>query len=163
MHPQIESIFDEAENRYLKPEELSFLGQYVDSLPERLGTYRLIRDHELEIMQAVADQLQVEMPDEKVEHLERSIKNALLMLRCCAMGMLLNDEVLVRERLINWLGQTMKIYNTQALDSTLYRLLDQQLNQVLNPKQMMLINAMLTLAQDALLGQETLTASALGW
>jgi Phycobilisome protein len=163
MHPQIESIFDEAENRYLKPEELSFLGQYVDSIPERLETYRLIRDRELEIMQAVADQLQVEMPDEKVEHLERSIKNALLMLRYCAMGMLLNDEGLVRERLIGWLGQTMKIYNTQALDSTLYRLLNQQLSQVLNSKQMVLINSMLTLAQDALLGQETLTASALGW
>jgi hypothetical protein len=163
MHPQIESIFDEAENRYLNPEELNTLGQYVDSLPERLETYRIIRDRELEIMQAVADQLQNEMPKEKVEVLERSIKNGLLALRYCAMGMLLNDEVLVKERLISWLSQTMKVYNTHSVDTTLYRLLNQQLNQVLNPKQALLINTMLGMAQDALLGQEPLTASALGW
>ncbi|MDX2216131.1 MAG: hypothetical protein SFY66_22895 [Oculatellaceae cyanobacterium bins.114] len=163
MHPQIESIFNEAENRYLKPEELSTLGQYVDSLPERLETYRTIRDRELEIMQAVADQLQIEMPQEKVENLERSIKNALLTLRYCSMGMLLNDESLVKERLIDWLSQTIKVYNTQTIDSTLHRLLNQQLGQVLNPQQLMLLNSTLTPAQDALLGQETLTASALGW
>ncbi|MBD2460986.1 hypothetical protein H6G89_08010 [Oscillatoria sp. FACHB-1407] len=163
MHPQIESIFDEAENRYLKPEELSTLGQYVDSLPERLETYRIIRDRELDIMQAVADQLQIELPNEKVEVLERSIKNALLTLRYCAMGMLLNDEALVKERLISWLSQTIKVYNTQVVDSTLHRLLNQQLSQVLTPKQVMLINTTLNSAQDALLGQETLTASALGW
>ncbi|HEY9645964.1 MAG TPA: phycobilisome protein [Chroococcidiopsis sp.] len=161
MHPQLQSIFDEAENRYLKPEELGTVSQYVESLPSRLETYRKMRDSELSVMQQVADQLQVELPNEKVEHLERSIKNALLVLRYCAMGMLLNDEDFVKSRLLSWLQENVKAYNSQTIDSALYRLLNQGLNQTFSPQQMALLNPMLSLAQDALLGQPTI--SSIGW
>lgn len=150
MHPQLETIFDEAENRYLKPDELSLLGEYVDSLPERLEAYRNLRDRELKIMQSVADQLQVELPQEKVEMLERSIKNALLMLRYCAMGMLLNDESFVKDRLLGWLSQTIQVYDTRSVDAVLYRLLNQRLKQALNPRHLALFSPMLLLAQNTL-------------
>jgi len=165
MHPQIETIFDEAENRYLKPEELSVLGEYVGSLPGRLETYRLLRDQEIDIMQKVADQLQLEFTQVKIEQLERSIKNALLVLRYCAMGMLLNDEAFVENQLVGWLAQVMKAYDTHAIDQALYRLLDQSLRQTLSPTQINHLHPMLTLATNKLLGleQETLTAAALGW
>lgn len=162
MHPQIETIFDEAENRYLNANELAFLGQYVESLPERLETYRKIRDSEIDIMQQVADQLEVEMPQEKVETLERSIKNALLVLRFCSMGMLLNDEKFVQDRLLNWLAQTVKVYNTQVIDTALYRLLDQKLQQNFTPQQMSLFSPMLTMAQATVLGQTEAAPSAIG-
>jgi hypothetical protein len=149
MHPQIEAILDEAENRYLNSEELGLINQYVNSLPTRIETYRSLRDRELEIMQQVADQLQMAMPQEKTENLERSLKNALLLLRYCAMGMLFNDESFVRERLLDWLSATMSFYNTQAIDTTLYRLLNQQLSQTL-PTHISLLNPMLTMAQTAL-------------
>ncbi len=151
MHPQIEAILDEAENRYLKPEELSLINQYVDSLPNRMEAYRAVRDNELEIMQPVADQLQAALPQEKVENLERSIKNALLTLRYCAMGMLLNDESFIRDRLLGWLNGTASIYNSQTIDSTLYRLLNQRLAQVLSQNHMSLLNPFLSLAQTELL------------
>jgi Phycobilisome protein len=164
MHPQIDNLFDEAEHRYLKPDELSILSQYVDSLPERLETYRVIRDNELIVMQEVANQLQAEMPQEKVERLERSIKNALLVLRYCAMGILLNDERFVKDRLLNWLEQTVKAYGSQVVDSNLYRLLNQRLNQTLTPKQMSYLKPMLNLVQSTLLGgEETVGSSAIGW
>lgn len=151
MHPQIEAIFDDAETRYLKPEELKFVTQYVESLPQRLDTYRTLRDRELEVMQWVADQLQLQLPEEDQELLERSIKNALLMLRYCSMGMLLDDEALVRSRFLSWVSQSNKVYNTQTIDTHLYRLLNQQLAKILNPKQMGFLNPMLTMAQAALL------------
>lgn len=163
MHPQIESIFDEAENRYLNPDELKVLSQYVSSIPERLEAYRAIRDRELEIMQQVADQLVAAMPQEKVENLERSIKNALLVLRYCSMGMLLNDEQFVKHRLTDWIAQTMKAYNTIAIDKTLYQLLGQHLTQVLSPQHRNLIDPMLTLTQQILLEQEPATAASIGW
>ena len=122
MHPQIETIFDEAEHRYLKPEELGVINQYVNSLPERLDTYRMLRDRELEIMQQVADQLEAALPNETVENLERSLKNALLLLRYSAMGMLLNDEAFVQSRLLSWLMTTISIHNTQAIDTALFPL-----------------------------------------
>jgi hypothetical protein len=158
MHPQIEAILDEAENRYLSSEELGLINQYVDSLPTRIETYRSLRDRELEIMQQVANQLQAAMPQEKTENLERSLKNALLLLRYCAMGMLFNDESFVRERLLNWLSVAMSFYNTQAIDTTLYRLLNQQLSQAL-PGHISLLSPMLTMAQTTL--QKSTAAPAL--
>lgn len=164
MHPQLESIFDEAENRYLKPEELKFVTQYVESLPERLEVYRNLRDQELEIMQWVADQLQTQMPQESVENLERSLKNALLMLRYCSMGMLLNDEEFVQDRLLSWMGQTVKVYSTEKIDLALYRLMNQRLNQVLGTKSTSFLSPILAMAQNALLSaEEPANGVAIGW
>jgi Phycobilisome protein len=162
MYQKLDSIFDDAENRYLRADELEMIGRYVDSLADRLEVYRKLRDHELTVMQKVADQLQAEMPQAKVEDLERSIKNALLSLRYCAMGMLMNDENFVKSRLLNWLEPSITAYNTQAIDSTLYRLLNQALNQILSPKQMSLLSPMLSLI-DGILGKEPIAASAIGW
>jgi hypothetical protein len=153
MHPQIEALFDEAENRYLKPEELTQISQYVDSLPARLDAYRALRDRELEIMQQVADQLQMAMPQEAIENLERSIKNALLVLRYCAMGMLLNNDSFVKERLLSWLSSTVGVFNTRTIDLALYRLLNQQLAQSLSSIHMSLLVPQLKLAQTVLLQQ----------
>jgi Phycobilisome protein len=104
MPSPIEIVFDEAENRYLKTEELRSLGQYVVSLPERVSIYRILRDQELTLMQQVADQLHIQQPDTHPDHLERSIKHGILILRYCAMGMLLADEGFVQSRLLNWLS-----------------------------------------------------------
>ncbi|OLP18862.1 hypothetical protein BST81_08060 [Leptolyngbya sp. 'hensonii'] len=155
MHPQIEAIFDEAESRYLKSEELDVLNQYVETLPIRLETYRRLRDEELAVMQQVADQLQAELPQEKIANLERSIKNALLMLRYCAMAMLLNDESVVHERLLSWLRQNVQTYSTQTIDVVLYRLLNQRLSQTLSLQQMNLFSPLLKLAQSELLNSSS--------
>lgn len=163
MHPQLESIFDEAENRYLKPEELKLINQYVASLPARLETYRNLRDQELEIMQWVADQLQTQFPQEPVEHLERSLKNALLMLRHCSMGMLLDDEAFVEERLLSWVKQTVKVYGTEKIDAALYRLMNQRLTQALGAQQMSFLSPILAMAQNELLSSaEPVNSAAIG-
>ncbi|HEY9617984.1 MAG TPA: phycobilisome protein [Microcoleaceae cyanobacterium] len=154
MHPQIEALFDEAENRYLKPEELNLISQYVTSLPARLEAYRALRDQELAIMQQVADQLQAAMPQEQVEQLERCIKNAMLMLRYCAMGMLLHDPSFVKDRLVGWVSHAMTAFHTQEIDATLYRLLNQQLEASLDPKYLSLLQPQLNLAQGLLQQQQ---------
>ncbi len=153
MHPQIASVFDEAENRYLKPDEIKLIGQYVASMPERLDTYRNLRDREPEIMQAVVDQLEAEFPQESEENLERCLKNALLMLRYCGLSLLVNDETIVQHRFLDWVKPLSQAYETKAVDSKLYRLLNQQLSKALSPKQMGYLSPSLSLAQDGLLSQ----------
>jgi Phycobilisome protein len=152
MHPQIEAIFDDADSRYLKVEELKLVAQYVSSVPARLAAYRSLRDHELEIMQWVSDQLQAELPHENTENLERSLKHALLMLRHCGMAMLLNEETIVKERFLNWVVPLVEVYHTQAIDSRLYQLLNQRLDQVLG-KHIVFLSPLLLMAQTALLPQ----------
>jgi len=151
MHPQIAAIFDEAENRYLKADELTVLNQYIDSLPQRLETYQILRDRELEILQPVADQLQSQLPQAKANDLERSLKNVLLALRYCAMAMLLNDETFMQERLRSWLSQKAQMHNTQTIDAALYGLLDQQLAQFLSPAQLEFLHPFLQLAKSYML------------
>lgn len=153
MHPQIAAIFEEAESRYLKAEELKTLSHYVDSLPERLEAYRQLQEKELDVMQVVADRLQDGFPQEDTQMLERSIKNALLMLRYCALAMLLDNEFFVKERLLSWLRSTQQTYNTQTIDATLHKLLNLQLSQALSSQQMSLLKPLLNLAQTALLEQ----------
>ena len=150
MNPQIEAAFDDAENRYLKPEALGLISQYTQSIPTRLETYQSLRDYELEIMQWVADQLEAEMPLESVDNLERSIKNGLLMLRCCAMSMLVNDEGLIRDRFLVWASSMTTVYESHLIDTTLYGLMNHRLNQVLGIERMVLLMPMLAYAQNAL-------------
>ncbi|NEQ95628.1 MAG: hypothetical protein F6K30_02655 [Cyanothece sp. SIO2G6] len=153
MHPQIESMFDEAEKRYLKPEELGCLNQYVDSIPARLEIYRYLRDHEVEVMQQVADNLEAQFSEEPQATLERCLKNALLILRYSAMGMLLNDETFLHGRLITWLEGTAKAYQTEAIDQVLYQMLNQRLSQLLSPNQVEMIKPHLQLAEGVLVNQ----------
>jgi Phycobilisome protein len=150
MNSQIEAAFDDAENRYLKPDEIGLISQYTQSLPARLEAYQSLRDHELEMMQWVADQLQAEMPIEPEENLERSLKNALLMLRCCGMAMLVNDQRLIRDRFLSWASSMTKVYESQLIDTTLYGLMNHRLNQVLGKERMSYLMPMLTFAQDSL-------------
>jgi hypothetical protein len=157
MHPQVQRVFDEAETRYLKIEELNAVGQYVSSLPRRLDTYRKLRDSEVAILQQVATQLQAEM-SEPIEVLERSIKNALVVLRYCAFGMLLDDTKFVEERLLVWLRQTTALYINTEVDSTLYRLLNQQLNQTLSSTQLALLKPMLALVEGELTMPKSLSS-----
>ena len=153
MHPQLAAVLNEAENRYLKPEELKLLVQQVASMPERLDTYRNLRDRELEIVQAVADQLQAALPEEPEENLERCLKNALLMLRYCALSLLINDEDLLERRFLSWVSPLAKVYDTKSVDAKLYRLLNQQLAKVLSAKQLSHLSPSLALAQEAMLSQ----------
>ena len=158
MYPQIAAAFDEAENHYFKAEDLKSIAQYVGSVPDRLTVYRNLRDRELEIMQWVADQLQADLPQAKEADLERSLKNALLLLRHCAMALLIDEEELIRDRFLNWVIPTVEVYETQAIDRQLYQLLNQRLTQTLG-KHMSLLGPMLLKAQSALLPQNAESAN----
>ncbi len=139
MHSPLDGIFDEAENRYLKPEELQTIGHYVASIAERMSAYRALRDRELEVIQQAADQVQLEMPSIETAELERTIKNGMLTLRHCGMAMLLDDPSFVQKRLLNWLKDSIELHQTQGADAAFFELMKQQLQLSLNAQQMALL------------------------
>lgn len=154
MNKHLEALFDEPEKSYLKAQELNLLSQYVGSLPERIKIYRQLRDHELTMMQAVADALQKQFPQVLEATLERSIKNALLVMRYCSMAMLLDDDTFVAQRLQGWLKEIIEAYETEALDRALYQRLNQQLDQRFTAQQMKIIQKPFSLAQDIIFGAQ---------
>lgn len=139
MNPKLDALFDEPEKAYLKPEELNTLSQFVSSLPERINFYRRLRNEELTLMQTVADALEQRFPQEPEERLKRSLRSGILVLRCAAMAMLLDDSNFVQRRFASWLPEIVQAYETEAIDQALYQLIKQQFASRFTPQQMALL------------------------
>lgn len=154
MQSPLEGVFDEAENRYLKPEELQVIGQYVASISERMSAYRALRDHEIDLVQRAADELQLELPSIETTALERTIKYGMLILRQCAMGMLLNDAEYVQKRLLSWLKDAISLHQDQKINAVFFRLIQQQLRFSLNAQQVALLEPFLSLVDSVIPAQE---------
>lgn len=149
----IEGIFDQAENAYLKPDELQQIGQYVASIADRISTYQAVRDRELDLIQQAADELCLDMPNLNVAVLERTVKNGMLALRHCAMAMLLNDADPMQTRLLSWLKNSIELHK-EGSDAAFFRLLKQQLSCSLNAQQMSLLEPFLNLVESVISTQE---------
>ncbi len=161
MTPVVESLFDEVENRYLKPSEQKAVTTYMVSLNDRVATYRLMRDRELPLMQTVADQVTTALPQEPVSRVEQSIKMAILILRHSAMAMLTDDANYPEERFLPWLREASEIHGTQGVDAVLYPALRSQLSQLFNDRQMSLLMPYLDQAQQVLMPDSTESSESL--
>jgi len=151
MDAKIKDLIEQAQERYLKSDELVLLDDYVKSLPERLTLYKLLRDREIEILQKVADRAETELSKTDTAEIESGIKNLILVMRYCAMGMLLNDENFLKQRLLRWLEQIMALKEMRQINDVLYKLLNQILRQELSTHQLSLIQPLITTAQVTLI------------
>ena len=151
MMPKIEELISQAQDRYLATDELGLMESYISSLPDRLKLYKIIRDREIDLLQAVADQISTELPSVTDEDLETGIKNLILVLRYSSMAMLLNDENFLKQRLLNWLEGIMSMHDMRRLNETLYKLLNQKLREQFSPSQLALIQPLITAAQVTLI------------
>jgi len=150
MYPGIKTLLYEAEDRYLKPEEIATVKLCASSLQERLETYEFLRDQEVAIFQPIADQLLVTFPQDKPD-LEQALKRWLLVSRYCAMAMLLNNQEFFRQRLLEWLTGLVQAHQTQAIETSLYQLLQSQLQELLSAQQLALVQPFLAQAETTLL------------
>ncbi len=151
MIPKIQDLINQAQDRYLAVNELGLMESYISSLPDRLKLYKQLRDREIDLLQAVADQVSLELPNVTDAELESGIKNLILVLRYCSMAMLLNDESFLKERLLNWLEGIMSMRDMRRLNETLYKLLNQGLRQQFSPAQLTLLQPLITSAQVTLI------------
>lgn len=152
MNPTLEALFDEPEKRYLQSDELNVLSQYVSSVPERIKTYRQLRDSEVQTLQPIADQLQQQFSEVPEAALKRSIQNGLLVLRYAAMAMLMDDPGLMTKRLQSWLPEMVTAFDTLAVDEALHQLLAQRLSSTLTAQQFALLSPALAMAKQLLKG-----------
>jgi len=148
---RIKDLINQAQDRYLNSEDLGAFESYVQSIPKRLALYKLLRDREIRIMQTVADQLEAELPKADITILETGVKNLLLVMRYCAMGMLLNDETFLKQRLLDWLEQVSSVYDLKSVNEALYKILNQVLRQELSSEQLSLLQPLITTAQVTLI------------
>lgn len=139
MHEELSNLLVQAESRYLKAEELLEFKNYAATLAQRLKIYEFLRDREVAIFQPIAEQLQNTLPQEKQDRLEQCLQQWILTLRHCAMAMLLNDPDYLQQRLLDWLAGLVKTHQTQQVESIIYELLIERLNELLSPKAMVFL------------------------
>jgi Phycobilisome protein. len=151
MHPEIEALLDQAENRFLKAEELTAFKRQAATLSQRLKIYEFLREKEESIFQPVANQLEETFPDEKQETLERSLKHWLLVLRYCAMAMLLNDQAFLEQRLLDWLSGIVEAHQTQKIEATICNLLQSRLKELLSEQARAILQPFLDQAQSIII------------
>lgn len=152
MYPEMRILLNEAEQHYLQPQEIETFKHHVLSIATRLEAYELLRDNEVALFQPVADRLLSAFPQEKQENLERGLKHWLLVMRYCAMAMLLNNPEFLQRSLLEWLTDMVQVHQTQAIEMTIYELLQVRLPEYLNSKHMALVQPFLAQAQETLLG-----------
>ncbi|NJK60884.1 MAG: hypothetical protein HC918_12435 [Oscillatoriales cyanobacterium SM2_1_8] len=150
MNRQLQELIARAEERFLADGDLKVLESYVASIPDRLETYRILRDRELTMVQAVADELSPSLPGVAEADLKKALQGLLLVLRYCAMGILTDDEGLLKQQLLGWLEQVSGP-EAKKVNEVVYKLFNQQVRQHLNETQMNLLQPFLTTAQVTLI------------
>jgi hypothetical protein len=151
MQTDLESCWHRAENHYLDAQEISDFRQNISVLEQRLITYKILRDQEGKIWQAVVDRLEVDFSSEDPKLLERALKHWISILRYGAMAMLLNHPDYLRHRLLEWLTDIVKVYQMQVIEGRIYDYLGQELQKLLTLEQYELLQPFLMQAKILLL------------
>ncbi|MBE9190593.1 phycobilisome protein [Gloeocapsopsis crepidinum LEGE 06123] len=129
----------QAEAQYLPSQETANFKKYTFLLKLRLAVYEVLRDREIVIFQEIADKISTDFPQETQASLERVLKDWLLIVRYCAMAMLLNDTTFLQHRLLEWLTDLVQVHQRKTIDQKIYELLQTQLQQLFKSEQMALI------------------------
>ncbi len=147
----LEQMLIEAEARYLTPEQLEQLKAYVLGWPKRLHVYRAVREGESQMVSRTLDTLQKEMPNLSPQTVNLCQQHLLLLLRQSALAMLLQDENLLKERLIEWMEEEVRLYGLQSVYEVVHRTFQQELRKHLTPGELEFIRPWITQVQAALL------------
>ncbi|MEG3860392.1 phycobilisome protein [Microcoleus sp. herbarium12] len=154
MHPEIEALLDQAETRFLKGEELIAFKRQAATLAQRLKIYEFLREKEASIFQPVANKLQESFPNQKEETLERSLKHWVLVLRYCAMAMLLNDREFLEQRLLDWVSGIVEAHQTQKVEATVCTLLETRLKELLSEQARAILQPFLDQAKSMIVDRD---------
>lgn len=157
MHSDIQMLLYQAEEHYLKGQEIKVFRIYADSLARRLETYECLRDQDLKIFQPIAEEIVKIYADENPQLLEQALKHWLAIMRYCAMAMLLNNPEYLERRILEWLTEIVQAHQMQSVEQTIYDLLFSRLQQLLSQEQLTLLQPFLEQAQTSLLGEPILS------
>lgn len=153
MQSDFEDLLRAAEDHYLQNTDINGFKQQVDALQDRLALYEVLRDQELEIFQAVADQLQKETFPNPQADLDKVLTHWISMLRYGAIAMLRNQPEILDHQL-GWLADVVGDDTFAALHQKVSEQLHQALNSVLTSEQMVLMQSFLQQVDTALVSAD---------
>ncbi len=121
----LENVLDRADGSYITPEDLLTLDQSISSWQQRRQTYDLIQSKENIILEQVMQQIQTKAPDVAakvtVDGGSKCNRDMALVLRYCATAMLLQDEEMLKDRLLYWMQNIMLALKNQRINDFVYK------------------------------------------
>jgi hypothetical protein len=121
----LENVLDRADGSYITPEDLQTLDRSIASWQQRRQTYDLIQTKENVIIEQVMHQIQATAPEVAskltVDGGNKCNRDMALVLRYCATAMLLQDEELLKDRLLYWMQNIMLALKNQRVNEFVYR------------------------------------------
>ncbi len=151
MHTDISHILYKAEDAYLGNQDMALYRYNVASIAQCIEAYETMRDREIHVFQMIADELNESFPTATRVELETVIKQWVLLLRYCAMAMLLNNPDYLTLRLSNWFKDLLQFRTLADIDQTLYELLLENLEDVMAEKHYSLLKPHLDQVKASLL------------
>jgi hypothetical protein len=123
----LENVLDRADGSYITPDDLRTLDGAIASWQQRRQTYDLIQTKENAIVSQVMQQIEISAPEvaAKLTHDggNKCTRDMTLVLRYCATAMLLQDEELLKDRLLYWMQNIMLALKNQRVNDFVYRAL----------------------------------------
>ena len=157
MQSDLKAILYEAETNYLPAPQLEQFKANMASLAQRLETYQLLRDREIEIFQPIALELDQTYARENPELIEKALKHWIAVMRYGAMAMLLNNPEYLHNGILDWLGQIVKVRQIQPLENSIYELLLARLEKTLSSQQFGLMQPFLEQIKASLIAEKIAT------
>ena len=121
----LENVLDRADGSYITPEDLRILDGAIASWQQRRQTYDLLQSKENVILEQVMQQIINTAPDVAakvtVDGGNKCNRDMALVLRYCATAMLLQDEELLKDRLLYWMQNIMLALKNQRVNDFVYR------------------------------------------
>ena len=148
MISDIDSILHKAEDEYLEQQDLANFKGQIFALEKRLQIYEIISSKETEIFQSIATRL-ANNPDEP-DKIRLGLKHWLMVMRYCAMAMLLDNPDYLKYRL-EWLSEQVEAYQTKAIEQKIFELLQKRFQKVLDSEQLSILKPYLEQTRNALL------------
>ena len=148
MISDIDSILHKAEDEYLEQQDLANFKGQIFALEKRLQVYEIISSKETEIFQSIATRL-ANNPDEP-DKIRLGLKHWLMVMRYCAMAMLLDNPDYLKYRL-EWLSEQVEAYQTKAIEQKIFELLQKRFQKVLDSEQLSILKPYLEQTRNALL------------
>lgn len=129
-HNLEQSIID-ADGRYLKPDELQPLENYVNSYASRLDTYQKISQHNDAIVLNALKRFARVHPEIIQKSGKRCQYDMGEVLRYIALSILLDDEFFFQEQLMFWLDTVLRAHRKQTACSKAYKYLQEAVEEIL--------------------------------
>lgn len=126
MNTRFESMFADAEGRYLSQDEIQRVTTYTESIGARLAAMKAVEAVEAKIIEEVIEEVWKKHADFERRHVdarEKAKRDITLALRYCALAMVRDDDSFLTDKLLYWMRTILQAFHFGQVIDTTYRAL----------------------------------------